>query len=88
MAPFASKICSRVLGDDEIDPKVGQECGTGLRQYIIGYHIYMIIWKPLVGKCLQCVKEQTNEVDKNVVAVVRANSHCKEVVGHVQQKSP
>ena len=48
----------------------------------------MIIWKPLVGKRLQCVKELTNEVNKNVVAVVLTNSHCKEeVVGLVQQKS-
>ena len=41
----------------------------------------------MVGECLQCVKEQTNEVDKNTVAVVHTNnSHSKEkVVGHVQQ---
>ena len=49
-----------------------------------------IIWKSLVGKCLQCVKETTNsKVDKNVLVMVRANSHGKgEVIGHVQQKSP
>ena len=33
------------------------------------------MWKSLVGKCLQYVKELTNEVDKNAVAVVRTNSH-------------
>ena len=44
----------------------------------------MIIWKPLVGNWLQDVKESTNKVDKNAVAVVRTNSYCKEeVVGHV-----
>ena len=44
----------------------------------------MIIWKSLVGECLQCVKEPTNEVEKNAFTVVRTNSHCKEeVVGHV-----
>ena len=49
----------------------------------------MIIWKLLVGECLQCVKELINEVDKNAVAVVCNNSHSKEeVIGHVQQKSP
>ena len=37
----------------------------------------MIIWKPLVIECLQRVKEPTNEEDKNAVAVVRTNSHCK-----------
>ena len=53
-----------------------------------GYHVYMIIWKPLVGECLQSVKEPTSQVDKNGVAMVRINFHCKEeVVGHVQQKS-
>ena len=45
----------------------------------------MIICKPLVGKSLYCVKEPTNKVDKNAVAVVHTNFHCKEVVGHVQQ---
>ena len=46
----------------------------------------MIMWKPLVGECLQLVKEPINEVDKNVVAVLRTNFHCKDkAVGHVQQ---
>ena len=45
----------------------------------------LISWKPLVTQCLQCVKEPTKEVNKNAVAVVCTNSHCKEeVVGHVQ----
>ena len=49
----------------------------------------MIIWKPLVGECLERMKEPTNKVDKNDVSLVRTNSHCKgEVVVHVQQKSP
>lgn len=49
-----------------------------------GYYVYIEIWKPLVGECLKCVKESTNKVDKNAVAVVCTNSHCKEVVvGHV-----
>ena len=38
----------------------------------------------IIGACLQCVKEPTNEVGKNAVAVVRTNSHCQEeVAGHV-----
>ena len=49
----------------------------------------MIIWKPVVGEHLQYMKEPTNEVNMNAVAVVRTNSHCKEeVVCHVKQKSP
>ena len=52
--------------------------------YVRGYHAYMNIWEPLLGECLKCVKEPTNEVDKHVVAVVRINSLSKEVVvGHV-----
>ena len=52
------------------------------RKYIREHYVYLIIWKPLFGKCLQCVKEPTNEVDKNTVAMVCTNSHCKEgVVG-------
>ena len=43
----------------------------------------------LVGECLQRVKEPTNKLDKNAVAVACTNSHCKgKVVGDVQQKSP
>ena len=38
----------------------------------------MIIWKPVVAECLQCVKEPTNKVEKNTVAEVRTNSHSKE----------
>ena len=37
-------------------------------------------------RCLQCMKENTNKVEKNVV--VRTNCHCKEeFVGPVQEKS-
>ena len=57
--------------------------------YYILFNVYMIIWRALVGECLQCTKDPTNKVGKNAFAVVRANSYCKgEVVGHVKQKSP
>ena len=49
----------------------------------------MIIWKPLVGECFKCMKEPTNKVDKNAVAVVDTNSHRKEEeFGCVRQKPP
>ena len=52
--------------------------------YVRDYHAYINIWEPLLGECLKCVKEPTNEVDKHAVAVVRINSLSKEVVvGHV-----
>ena len=52
--------------------------------YIRGYHIYINIWEPLLSECLKCMKEPTNAVDKNAVAVVRTNSISKDVVvGHV-----
>ena len=51
---------------------------------IRGYHAYLNIWEPLLGKCLRCAKEPENEVDKHAVAVVRINSRNEEVVvGHV-----
>ena len=44
-----------------------------------------MIWMPLVGEYMQFIYEQTNEVDKNAVTVVRTNCDCKEkVVGHAQ----
>ena len=49
----------------------------------------MEIWKPFAGECLQYVKEPSNKVDKNVVAMVGINTHYKEkMVSHVQQRSP
>ena len=52
--------------------------------YVRDYHAYINIWEPLLGECLKCVKEPTNEVDKHAVAVVRINSITKElVVRHV-----
>ena len=81
---FASKSCSRVLGLRQYIRK-----RDSLRKYLRGYRVYMINRNPLVGHCLQCVKEPTNKVDKNAAVVVRTNSHRKEdVVDQVQQKSP
>ena len=55
---------------------------------IRGYDIYVIIWKPLLGECLQCVKVPTNKVVKKAVAGVLTNSHyTEEMVGHEQQKT-
>ena len=52
--------------------------------YVRGYHAYMNIWELLLGDCLKCVKEPTNQVDKHAVAVVRINYLSEEiVVGHV-----
>ena len=46
--------------------------------------LMLLIWETLLGECLKCVKEPTNEVDKHAVAVVHINSLSKEVViGHV-----
>ena len=46
----------------------------------------MVIWKLLVGVFLQCVKEPTNEVDKNDNAVICTTSYFKEeVVRHMLQ---
>ena len=39
--------------------------------------MFMIFWKPLVGKCFQCEKEPINWVEMNAVALVRTNSLCK-----------
>ena len=40
------------------------------------------MWIPLVGECLQCVKEPAKEVNTNAT-----NSHCKkEMAAHLQQE--
>ena len=48
--------------------------------FVRGYHVYMNIWEPLVGECLESRKEPTNEMDKTVVAVIRMNSYSEDVV--------
>ena len=51
---------------------------------IRGYHVYMAVWNPLLGKRLFGKKEPSKEVDKNAVAVICLNSCVREeVVGHV-----
>ena len=82
-----------MVGYSAFDPKMCQKTGVGRKKTlkttlrVREYHVYTIIWNPLVGECLQCVKEPAKEVDKNTVAVVCTNSHSKEeVVDHVQQK--
>ena len=65
---------SRGRGREEKEPK----------DNVLEDIMFIIFWKPRVGKCLQCVNEPTNEVEKNAVTMVRTHSHCKEdVVGHV-----
>ena len=68
-----------VSGDSTIKPKVCQATcvGEDLKQYVRECHVYMIIWKPLVGEFWQYVKKSTNEVEKNTVAVVYTNCHYK-----------
>ena len=48
--------------------------------FVRGYHVCMNIWDPLVGECLKCRKEPTNEMDKTTVAVISIN-YSEEVVG-------
>ena len=59
----------------QLTPKCLKRPVFGEESYIKGYHVYMIIWKSLVDKCLQCLKEPTKRVDKNAVAVACANFH-------------
>ena len=39
--------------------------------FVREYHVYMNIWEPLVGKCLETKKETTNEMNKTAVVVIR-----------------
>ena len=44
----------------------------------------MNIWNLLVGETLKCRQEPSNEVDKNVVAIIRSDLWEKQtIVGHV-----
>ena len=49
-----------------------------------GYHAYMNIWNPFVGKTLKFRQEPSNNMDKNAVVIIRSGSWEKEtIVGHV-----
>ena len=51
-----------------------------------GYHVYMNIWRPLVGEMLKCMHEPSNEVDENAIAIIRTDSLRKKIiVGHMPQ---
>ena len=73
-----------MLGYSAINPKVCWEKKEP-KDNIFEDIMFMMIWKPLVGDCLHCVKEPTNKVNKNGVVMVRSNSYCKEqVVAHMR----
>ena len=56
------------------------ECDSFAR----GFHVYMDIWNPVIGKILKCKRQPTNEVDKHAVAIMSSDSLGKEsVVGHI-----
>ena len=47
--------------------------------YIRGYHVYQVVWTPVVGEMLLLKQEPTNTMDVSAVAVCKEN----EIVGHV-----
>ena len=52
--------------------------------YAHGYHVYMDIWKPLLGNAsLRCKREYDNIHDENAMAVIHSNHTGPRVVGHV-----
>ena len=58
--------------------------GSGLEvfeihSYIKGYHAYIGLWTPTIGKVLLVKPEPTNEKDSNAVAVLKEDS----IVGQV-----
>ena len=47
--------------------------------YIRGYHVYQVVWTPVVGEMLLLKREPTNAMDVSAVAVCKEN----DIVGHV-----
>ena len=50
-----------------------------IQSYVWGYHSYMDVWEPQVGKVSALEKESHNMVDQLAVAVVRSDR----IVGHL-----
>ena len=49
-----------------------------------GYHVYKDVCIPIIGdESLTCEREEHNENDKNVVAIVWDDCVSKKIVGHV-----
>ena len=74
------------------DPKVCKEVviGRGKNLNIIYWSIKCLFddLQATIGEYLQCMKDNTNEVAKHAVVLVRAKCHCKEeVVGPVPEKA-
>ena len=54
---------------------------------IHGYHVYQMIWTPVVDEVLECVREEHNDEDRYAVAVKKNRTtvgHCpKEYLPYV-----
>ena len=61
---LASKICSGILRCSAVCQEASVRKCESLKQYTKGYQTDMMIWKPLVGECLQCVKETYNKWER------------------------
>ena len=49
-----------------------------------GYHVYKDVCIPIIGdESLTCEREEHNENDKNVVAIIWGDCVLKKIVGHV-----
>ena len=58
---LTSKIWSGILRCSAVCQEASVRKCESLKQYTKGYQTDMMIWKPLVGECLQCVKETYNK---------------------------
>ena len=47
-----------------------------------GYHIYKEIWEVVIGECLICEREHTNNHDRYAVAVIKDRT----IVGHLPRR--
>ena len=78
-----------MLGYSAIDLKVCQESVVRRKKSSMTMYQRISCLFDNLNTTWQSVKEPTNKLEKNTVAVVRSNPHCeKEMVGAVQQKSP
>ena len=50
--------------------------------HIRGYHAYLDIWTPVIGKVLPCYREPSNTEDSAAVAVTRRDDNSC-VLGHL-----
>jgi len=78
-------ICDHVFNGYSRDLSLATRAVDEMDEYITdtcvrGFHVYQIVWRPVIGEELPCEREEENDTDRYAVAIMKPSVG---VVGHV-----